>query len=298
MDWKNCSIDRIPQLPAMLGGEERQFLYWVAKECYTGRGEIMDIGAFLGGSAAALGQGLRNNLRDINKARRVHSFDFFAFAEFCRPYAPEFRGDIGDDTLPIFVERTRAFSDLIAPVKGDICKQRWEQPIEVLFLDFTQTWMQHDAVADIFYRRLMPGGVLIHQDYLYVICYWLHIFMEYYADYFELVSPHIYNTSAAWRLKRSLPEQALADPLYRRHSVSDLMALLDRSIQRYDKLSGEPFSTELRCARTRFILHAEGPDAAFRYARNLNPTESVEVVVKEILHWNPANSPYRDVFRS
>ena len=46
---------------AMLSFAERATLFQLAKYCYRGRGEIVDAGAFLGGSAFSLGRGLLEN---------------------------------------------------------------------------------------------------------------------------------------------------------------------------------------------------------------------------------------------
>jgi predicted O-methyltransferase YrrM len=71
--WRTAPLDRIPVVPGMLGPEELQFLYLSAQKFFTGTGEIVDAGAFLGASAAALGAALRDNPRVTDKARRIHS---------------------------------------------------------------------------------------------------------------------------------------------------------------------------------------------------------------------------------
>jgi hypothetical protein len=84
-----------------------------------------------------------------------------------------------------------ALGEHVTAVKGDICQASWpEQDIEILFVDFTHHWRHHEAVVRIFYRHMVPGrSLLIHQDYVYTLCYWLHVFMEFCRDSFDLVSP-------------------------------------------------------------------------------------------------------------
>ncbi len=177
--------------PGMLGGEERQFLYFAARDFYAGMGEIVDAGAFLGASAGALAAGLRDNPRVHDKFRRITSYDLFEFAEFYRTYVPDAPLRPGDDTRPLFHEFVGRLGEHVTSVKGDICQASWpERDIEILFVDFTHHWRHHEAVVRIFYRHMVPGrSLLIHQDYVYTLCYWLHVFMEFYRDSFDLVSP-------------------------------------------------------------------------------------------------------------
>jgi hypothetical protein len=57
---------------------------------------------------------------------------------------------------------------------------------------------------------------VIHQDYVFTVAYWLHIFMEHYASCFEWISPYIPYATAAWVVKRSLPPDAVQTPLNRK----------------------------------------------------------------------------------
>src|SRR4051812_26270165 len=44
--------------PMLLSGGEATLLYWLVANRYTGQGEIVDLGAFLGGSALCCARGL------------------------------------------------------------------------------------------------------------------------------------------------------------------------------------------------------------------------------------------------
>src|SRR5262245_53964878 len=169
----------------MLGGEELQFLYFVAREYYSGSGEIVDAGAFLGASARALGAGLRDNRRVDDKRRRIVSYDLFQFDDVHRVYVPDARLQPGDDTRPLFEAFVGDVREQIVTVRGDISRQSWpsERQIEILFVDFTQCWEHHESLVRNFYRAMVPGrSLLIHQDYVHTLCYWLHIFMEHYRE--------------------------------------------------------------------------------------------------------------------
>jgi hypothetical protein len=282
----------------MLGAEELQFLYYCGQTWFTGAGEIVDAGAFLGSSAAALGAGLRDNERVAVKTRRIHSYDFFEWADFHQPF---FEGraplEPGQDTLPLFHQYTREFEPYIAVTKGDICAQRWPgRDVEILFVDFTRHWDDHEFLVRTFYPHLIPGrSMLIHQDYVFTVAHWLHIFMEYYADCFECVSPYIANATAAWVVKRRLPPEAFQTPLNRRLPFARLLELFDRSLARYQ---GRLQRGVLECARGRLLLHGRGADRASAYLADLATeyadTEAilqhVRILASEIESWR--NRPW------
>ncbi len=267
MNWKSVDTAGVPAVPSMLNNEEKQFLYWYAKTQYSGTGEMVDLGAFLGASAAALGAGLRENATVDVKSRRIHSYDFFSYIDsFYGPLIPGEHLNDGDDTLPVFWKHLGDLSPLVTAVKGDITAASWSIPIELLFVDFTQNWQHHEDVVRIFYPHLQSGAVLVHQDYNYVLCYWLHIWMEYYWENFELISLHIKDSSAAWRLIRPLPSTAYDTPLQTILDTDELLGLIDRSFARYAGRDEPVHDCLLRCARARFFLHAHGKDAARREA--------------------------------
>ena len=266
--WKTAPLDRIPTVPGMLGPEELQFLYHSAQRHYTGAGEIVDAGAFLGGSAAAMGAGLRDNPNVAQKTRRIYSYDFFEFTDFHRPYIGGRGLEAGDDTLPLFREFTRTLERHITVTKGDICAQTWpDRNIEILFVDFTQHWDQHEFLVRTFYPHLIPGqSLVIHQDYVFTVCYWLHVFMEYYASCFEQISLYIPNATAAWTVRSPLPADAFRTPLNRKLPFAGLLALFDQSRERY---TGPQQRAVLGCARGRMLLHGLGPDRASDYVAQL-----------------------------
>jgi hypothetical protein len=106
---------------------------------------------------------------------------------------------------------------------------------------------------------------VIHQDYVFTVAYWLHIFMEHYASCFEWISPYIPYATAAWVVKRSLPPDAVQTPLNRKLPFGELLALLDRSRERYTGVPGGV----LACARGRMLLHGLGPARATEYVAQL-----------------------------
>lgn len=284
-----------PKLPAMLGGEEQQFLYWLGLE--SDDRPLVDLGTFLGASAASMAAGAQR----AGSSSKVHSYDLFTYGPWCAPYGMGDGWNDGDDTLPWVQQQLGELRGRIGLNKGDICSQRWDgEPIGALFVDFTQNWHHHNHVCRAFLPHLRIGGVLAHQDYIYVVCYWLHVFMERYADHFEQMSPLIMNGTAAWRYVDPLPAEALAGDLQMRMTFSEMLELLERSIGRYEGTARDL----LLIARGRFFLHARGPDAAQvecdeLVRNNTNPlaTPHIELFANEIPRWPRQGGPYQDFFR-
>lgn len=237
----------------MLWQEERQFLYWIGRQ--SNGLPIVDLGTFLGASAACMAAGAE----DAGSASRVTSYDLFTYGSWCAPFEMGDGWENGADTRPFVQSLLAPWGNRVDLVKGDISAQHWDGgEIDTLFVDFTQNWNQHHHVCSAFLPYLRLGGVLAHQDYVHVLCYWLHIFMECYARHFELISQHIESCTAAWRYVDPLPPEAFEKGLNETLTFKQMLEFLERSIDKYD----EPWRGLLMIARARFFLHARGPDAA------------------------------------
>lgn len=298
--WRTVPVRMLPAGPAMLGDEERQFLYWLAASQYTGEGAIVDLGTFLGASAGQLAAGLAARTPPSDAV--VRSYDRFAWAPFYAPHVEAAGRVDGDDTVPLVRSLLGEHAARVDLRKGDICAARWDEGwIEVLFVDFTQSWDHHDFVCNAFVRHLRPGrSWLVHQDYLYVLCYWLHMWMEAWAEHFEPVARHIEGTTAAFRYVSPLPEEALSVPLTERHTVTELDALLARSIERYRGIARD----QVEIARVRFFLHARGKPAAAeqlatlrqRLGRDRRLQPHLATLEHEIEIWPDHGGPYAGRF--
>lgn len=293
--WNLINPTLPPQLPAMLGGEELLFLYWLGLE--SDDAPLVDLGSFLGASAACMAAGAER----AGSRAQVHSYDLFTYGSWCAPYAMGDGWRDGDDTQEWVRQRLGTLAARITLHKGDICQQSWTgSPIGSLFVDFTQNWHHHNHVCRAFLQHLRIGGVLAHQDYVYVLCYWLHVFMERYADHFEPLSPLILNGTAAWRYVDPLPQEAFDRGLNELLTFSQMLSLLERSIDRYDGIQ----KGMLLIARARFFLHAKGADAArLEYEKlisaNAHPElgSHLDLLASEIAIWPQSGGPYDGFFR-
>ncbi len=232
-DWRSTALpDVCRNVPTMLVPDELRLLHHLAKNVYRGEGAIVDAGSFLGGSTVALADGLRQNRAE----GRIHSFDRFEVEEWTRGiYFPE-TTPAGTSFRSQFEQNIAPYASSIEVHAGDICEQSWNGgPIEILFIDVAKHWQVCDWVVWQFFPHLIPGrSLVVQQDYLYHHWVgWLHVTMEFYADYFEYVCDTEVN-SVVFRNTAAIPPSVL-----RRNTVESLTreersALMDRAAARFE----------------------------------------------------------------
>jgi hypothetical protein len=165
--------------PTMLDGPEVRLLKWLARAAYRGDGAIVDLGCWLGGSTAALVDGLRENPRPAAHSRRVQTYDRFRWERLYDRYNLGFTHEAGESFLGDFerlLELRRQDIDLHV---GDIASAQWSgEPIEILFVDIMKDPAAAKAVALTFFPYLIPNqSFLIHQDFKYDLTFWIHLLM-------------------------------------------------------------------------------------------------------------------------
>jgi hypothetical protein len=230
---------------SMLTSYEISLLYALAREYYTGAGEIADLGPLNGVCSNALAKGLVDNGRDFERQKRIFAFDLFLTGGL----PPEIFGtgrDITGSFLDAYLTINRDYLAHIHVSAGDLLAFRWpaERPLEIVFNDVSKSWALNAWIQRNVLPALIPGhSILIQQDYVYFHSYWVAITMQYYEEYFERLYP-VFGSSMVYRYRKRLPaaqlERNLADlPLY------DKIALLDDAIAGAEATSAQV----LRCAR-------------------------------------------------
>jgi SAM-dependent methyltransferase len=241
------------RVPTMLMPDELRLLHYLADECYTGQGSIVDAGCFLGGSTVALADGLRRNLRRRGCAEEklIHSYDRFEIEEWTlgRFFSESTRA--GESFRSLFDRNTAPYTDLVEVHAGDVRSWPWRGgPIEILFVDIAKHWTLCDWVTWQFFPMLIPGkSVVIQQDYLYPTwTAWLHITMEFYSDYFEYVCDTGVN-SVVFLNTRRIPDDVLRERTIESLTTAEKIDLMDRAAARFSGAQAEL----LRSAKQHFL---------------------------------------------
>jgi hypothetical protein len=190
-------------------------LYWAAREDFTGQGQIIDAGAFLGASAYALARGIADR-RDGKTPGPiwVHSYDYFyvvddyvgAFiADQIRPVEP------GASYLDLFQQQLGTLADRVRPYAGDMLTHEWNgSPIEILFIDIAKTKELNSHIIRQFFPRLIPGkSIVIQQDFYHAWHPYIHVTMQVLKKYFEIIDPYCPYQSRVYRSVGAIPPDEL-----------------------------------------------------------------------------------------
>ena len=256
-------------VPSMIAAEEKNLLYYLARDYYSGTGRIVDAGCFLGSSTVALAAGLRDG-GHTGRLPVVETFDRFTITDYfmINLYPPESGLTIGSSFREEFDRYTADYKDYVRVHEGDIQLGAWcGEPIEILFLDLAKSWVLNDFVLMHWFPFLIPGkSVLVQQDYVHEFHPWLHVTMEYLAPYFEYLG-HVEYSSAVYFLKRPIPPAVLRKSIAQDFSPEAKLELMDQAVRR---LEGRPRRI-IECAKAALMCELSRHALALEHLRALWP---------------------------
>ena len=256
--WFGASL-ALPQVPiGMLGEREAALFYHLARDWYSGRGAILDVGSFLGKSAFFFAQGLRANRGFDATRHRVHCFDNFLVNEartvdFLQQHFGR-QSRLYDSTRDLFERQVAPVRRLLEVHEGDFAQLVWSpRPVEILMVDIAKTESLGAKVVAAFFGDLMPRqSVVVHQDYHHPWLPHIHVAMEYLHDCFELVAPRV-DASAAFLLVRAIPGELLERASHHAFSSAEQLALMDRAVERFAPADRWQVELARLVLRSRFV---------------------------------------------
>jgi len=251
--------DELRLVKTMLSAQELTLLYHLARDTYAGCGEIVDGGAFLGGSTLALALGVRDNPRVADKAFRVHSYDYFVADHF----VPQFVSGVpeGASTRPYYDTVIAPVASHVAVREGDITTFPWrrDKSIEILLIDVAKSWETNDFILHQFFTQLTVGSYVVQQDYHWPHTPWISITMELLKDSFTHLESMPWATSL-YRCERSVDRDVL--PASLRDLGAPLLRRLADQAQVFEPGSRE--WTAQQCNIVSLCLSLGETDAAAR----------------------------------
>lgn len=219
----------LPEIPGQITQAEGRFLYWLARDTYVGAGAIVEVGSWLGRSAAHLAAGLR----DSGVAGELHCIDRFTWDEHL-PIAGGESLKIGDNTLPLFEAHVRPIFAGVVAHRAELDDFRWPGgPIELLFLDAPKGWDNFVHALATFGPFLAADSAYVaSQDFAYPIAFAQVICVARLRECFEPV--HSTGLTAGFVLRRPLPSAAELRALLRKDaaSVADDRRVWDALLER------------------------------------------------------------------
>lgn len=271
----------------MLQPEDIQYLHWLGRFGWTGKGLVLEIGPWLGGSTVCLAAGMRASGHDTR--RRLQAVDNFLWREFMAARAPlPLRP--GESFEPYFMKNLSAYADIVVShartlpdevIEGDheasakrsadgtevplLDTAPGEGPVEILFIDGAKSWRGMVHLLRIVRERVVPGTtLLVCQDYKYWGTYWVPMMMARLGEYVEPLHNVLGATTTTFRLTREIPS-SFVDTL--EYHVKDIptaagLELIDAArmllIDDGDRLG----ATNLSLCRVSFLAHQGKTDAA------------------------------------
>lgn len=239
-------------LHTMISAAESRWAEKHIREQYSGKGEIVDLGCWLGSSTIALAKGLEANRRVIAGKHKVHAYDEFIWRDWMNlTFAGAALGDRflpGDSFLDLFYAQTEKWTNDIEVHAGDLVEIDWiGRPIEFLFVDVMKNWKLTHAVLRKFFPFLVPGvSVVQHQDYAHCYTPEVALVMHRLRDYFEPVCFIRHSGSMVFRNTKHIPSELLK-PEYSYADFSEQEC--DAAFAAAQKLAGRRAQRELDLAR-------------------------------------------------
>ena len=222
----------VANLPAGPLSRDERNLYWdIGRNLYRGTGHFLELGGFLGASTHAFCCGLAEN-QHKNEVR-ITSYDLFYFdGSWGNPSV--YGIEPNQDFEPIFRDNLRDFQGMIDIEKGDILLKTppVDKHTEILFVDLAKTENIFRHVVEVFYPQVVPGGFIVHQDYLAQRMQYIKAFTEYFHGYFDIVYPDA-GCTVLFRLAKpwNVPAQEIS--AFFDLPAGQMAALVLRNSQRY-----------------------------------------------------------------
>jgi predicted O-methyltransferase YrrM len=210
---KSESGEHSPKLLGMTTPEEQKYIFHYARDSYDGSGAIVDLGCWLGSTTIPLAQGLK--AAGFNTS--VDAYDLFVWYEWMDRYAGELEGRYapGDSFLPEFQRRLGSLNSRVNIQAGDLTKIGWNgSPISFLLIDAMKSWDLCSAINRNFLPFVMERkGLVMHQDFKFWGCPWIHLSMFRLRDCFEIEQDLSNSPGTVFRLIHSPALDGLEKPL-------------------------------------------------------------------------------------
>ncbi len=206
-------VRRLHLFHGMTSASEQAYFQWYAKHIYTGSGEIVDLGCWLGSTTIPLAIGLVKNPNSKASAGKIYAYDNFIWQSWMdesvagTPLDGKYQD--GDSFLEEFSKRIGPGKDRIRVHAGDLRQIAWDGgKIEFLLIDAMKSWELANSIVRAFYPALIPGSsFVLHQDFAHWYTSWIHLLHYRFRQYFDMAYDIPHSTSIVFKLRKSLPSQ-------------------------------------------------------------------------------------------
>ncbi|MCU1368921.1 MAG: hypothetical protein JWO77_115 [Ilumatobacteraceae bacterium] len=208
---------------------ERAWSARYATTDYAAEGEIVELGAWLGGITLSLVRALPGNPAWAASPRTVHVYDEFLHD---RQRERLERSPLEHDYVERgsfvhhFERRLEPYADRITLHVGDVTDAVWTGGgIELLFNDLSKSWPIWNAVRSTFYRSLVPMvSTVVEQDFAHSWTPWLHLWHYRARHHFRFIEHVPGGGSVVFRLERELTPELLAPDAFEDYEEAEVEA--------------------------------------------------------------------------
>jgi hypothetical protein len=192
------------KIPAMTTDAERECFYRLAKEG-AGKGEVVELGAWLGAGSAWIAAGVRDSGVD----RKAKVYDRFEAKGNHAVKVEHWRknhgvNEVAEGTpLEQFRINLGPLLQYVEPTRAEIGGIKWSGgPVSVLICDAPKRVREISAVLTAFRKALQPGSVMAWQDFCHFPSYEIPACLYRLRDHIEFVEAVVPGTTMVFRVTK------------------------------------------------------------------------------------------------
>jgi hypothetical protein len=198
-------------IPGMVSSAEMEFFRESAARYFGREGAIVDLGCWLGSTSIALAQGiLSHGAKADNRNEKVFGFDMFQWEAWMPAHIPHCLYEPGDSFLPEARRVVREHGGgRVELIQADLGLYEWSGgPIKILLVDAMKNENLAIQIPRNFFPSLIPGSLLIHQDFKHYYTSWIHVLQYRLRQYFRFYRS-VQSATVAFEVLAPIPREAV-----------------------------------------------------------------------------------------
>jgi hypothetical protein len=292
----------VVSISSMLHDYETAALYALVRHHWTGEGAILDLGPFNGISTFALAAGAKAGGHEANA--RIYSYDLWVRSADYVPYAQTPTAALTGSVFSDWCALNREHANIVHACPGDLLSLDWADgnPIGLMFVDLAKSWALNNWVAQKCYPNLLPGGFIVHQDWIHYHQFWLHLTMAHLRRHFSVVdvaygSTMIFQSIEPVPRIEDLSQLSLASKLRLHDIAMDMSPPAVREVMKSARAYMRFVEGDRRGAETELAAVSTEPDAdpSMRCFAVLAVGNRADV--ESVMRWSNPESPSGDFMR-
>lgn len=248
-------------IPRMVSSDEMDFFSESAARYFGKPGAIVDLGCWLGSTSIALVRGLVGHDAEAeSRNEKVFGFDMFKWESWMPPQIPYCVYEPGESFLP---EARRVVGEYgggrVELIQADLELYEWSGgPIKILLVDAMKNEELAIQISRSFFPSLIPGSLLIHQDFKHYYTSWIHVLQYQLRDYFRFYRSVRWGT-VAFQVAKPIPREAV-DRATKFSTIGD--EATDASFRHSLDLLGSEERANVAAAHAMHYVHLKRKDRA------------------------------------